>query len=215
MRLLGPVVFSDIVGGFGDWRNGDSVRRARAPLRRNHPPRCVVASARGRLSRAVRFPRVFDVGDVSAHRVRRIRPLPLPDVLAAALRHVPARLVRRTGRSDVVAIGDSVLRGDAGALDARRVSRHLLLLPRRVLQSVLGRSAGLRCRRAPEEIPGRAVVSARHPEHPSVFSLPRARASCSSSPTTSGRRYGSRRRVAGRNSVSASARLCLPRTPFC
>ena len=49
-------------------------------------------------------------------------------------------------------------------------------VPRRLLQGVLGRSAGVHRWRAAQEIPGRAVVSARHPEHPSVFFLPRVRA---------------------------------------
>ena len=51
---------------------------------------------------------------------------------------------------------------------------HLLLLPRRLLQVVLGRSAGLRRRRAAEELPGRALVPADPAERASLLHVGRA-----------------------------------------
>ena len=51
---------------------------------------------------------------------------------------------------------------------------HLLLLSGRVLQGVLGRSAGLRGRRAAEDLLGRGVVSADPAEHPPLFPVRRA-----------------------------------------
>ena len=55
-----------------------------------------------------------------------------------------------------------------------RFSAHLLLLSRRLLQSVLGRSARLRRRRAAQGISRRAFVSAHHAKHSPLFPLPRA-----------------------------------------
>ena len=48
----------------------------------------------------------------------------------------------------------AVLAGAADPLGARRLPLHLLLLPRRLLQGVLGRPAVLRRRRAAQELPG-------------------------------------------------------------
>ena len=48
----------------------------------------------------------------------------------------------------------ALLSGAADSLDPRPLPRHLLLLSRRILQIVLGRSAGLRRRRAAQDLPG-------------------------------------------------------------
>ena len=63
-------------------------------------------------------------------------------------------------------------------LGAGRLPLHLLLLPRRLLQGVLGRPAVVRRRRAAQDVSGRAIVSAHPAEHPPLLPLPRA---CSSS----------------------------------
>ncbi len=67
----------------------------------------------------------------------------------------------------------ALLAGAADPLGAGRLPLHLLLLSRRVLQGVLGRSARLRRRRAAQEVPGRALVPADPPEHPPLLPVPR------------------------------------------
>ena len=54
---------------------------------------------------------------------------------------------------------------------------HLLLLPRRVLQGVLGRPAVVHRRRAAQELLGRELVSADPAERPSLLPVPVARLS--------------------------------------
>ena len=66
------------------------------------------------------------------------------------------------------------------SLGAGRISAHLLLLSRRLLQSVLGRSAGLHRRRAAQDLPRRAFVPAHHAERAPLFSLSRAAFHCRS-----------------------------------
>src|SRR5688500_12683253 len=75
----------------------------------------------------------------------------------------------------MVARRAAVFRGDPDSLGAGRIPFHLLLLPRRLLQGVLGRSAIVRGWRTAPALPRRECVSAHRPEHPSLFSLPRAR----------------------------------------
>src|SRR5215470_16383285 len=61
--------------------------------------------------------------------------------------------------------------GDAHPLGARRVSANLLLLSRRLLQSVLGGSSFLHGWRASEEISRRALLSFDPAKYPPLFSL--------------------------------------------
>ena len=93
---------------------------------------------------------------------------------------------------------------------------HLLLLPRRLLQGVLGRSARLHRRRAAEALPGRGVVPADPAEHPPLLPLRRAGLPGGAGCTTCGRRSGSPiRPPAGPRSASASARWCSRPTSCC
>ena len=61
----------------------------------------------------------------------------------------------------------------SGFMGSGRFSPHLLLLPRRLLQSVLGRSAGLHRRRTTKRISGRELFSADHAEHSPLLPLHR------------------------------------------
>src|SRR5438477_4534779 len=91
-------------------------------------------------------------------RELRIRAVPVADVLAAALRAIGACVVRRPGTAGVVAVVSALLRRGADPDLSTQLPNHLLLLPRRVLQSVLGRPAGLRGRRATQVVRRRAIV---------------------------------------------------------
>ena len=93
---------------------------------------------------------------------------------------------------------------------------HLLLLPRRLLQGVLGRSARLHGRRAAEALPGRGFVPADRAERPPLLPLCRAGLPGGAGATMSGRRSGSPTRPpARRRSASASARWCSRPTSSC
>src|SRR5437763_16665091 len=63
------------------------------------------------------------------------------------------------------------LSGAVSPVGARWIPAHLLLLPRRVLQSVLGRSARVYRRRTTHKLLGRALVPAHHAKCASLFSL--------------------------------------------
>ena len=113
------------------------------------------------------------------------------------------RFLRHAG---VVAGLHSVFAGVFDFVGAGRISFHLLLLSRRVLQGVLGRPDQLRRRRAAQNISRRTIFSAHHPKRSPLFSLPRASDLFCCSATTRGRRCGSRTRSARNISASASAR---------
>ena len=92
----------------------------------------------------------------------------------------------------------AVLAGAADPAVPGPLPLHLLLLPRRLLQGVLGRPAVVRRRRAAHALPRRALVSADPAERPPLLPVRRDRRSSRSSPTTSGRRSGSRTRPPAR-----------------
>ena len=132
-----------------------------ASVRRNESPRCLVASAARRLPRPLYVRRVRDVGGLS-RRSLHVRPVPLPLLLSRALRQLTSQLVRlEAGELARVA---AVLAGAADPADPRPVPIHVLLLSRRVLQSVLERSAVLHGGRATKELLGRELLPARPAE---------------------------------------------------
>ena len=95
-----------------------------------------------------------------------------------------------------------------GSVGTGGFSAHLLLLPRRLLQSVLGRPTHLCCWRAAKGISGRKFVSAHHAKHSPLLPLSRACCSFSFSRTTRGRRCGLRMHPVRSISGSALERLC-------
>src|SRR5262249_20141166 len=98
-----------------------------------------------------------------------LRPLPLAVLLARTVRRLGAQLVRtETGLVAGVAL---LLAGPADPVGAGRVSRHLLLLSRSLLQSLLGRSPRLRGRRAAPQLLGRAQPAPRAAKCASLLSV--------------------------------------------
>ncbi len=108
----------------------------------------------------------------------------------------------------LVAALSALLGGGARPVGAGRLPADLLLLPGRLLQVLLGGSSRVRGRGAAKDVPRRAPVPARHPEHSSLLLLRRDRL----------HRGARDRRVEGdvvsggrrrhRSSASASARSC-------
>ena len=123
-----------------------------APLRPNHAPRLVVGSACRGLPRLHVVHRVFDVGRLP-ERALHVRPLSLAVLFAGAVRRFAARAPGTEAR--LVAGVAAVLAGADHPPVPRALPRHLLLLPRRVLQGVLGRSARVCRGRAARELPRR------------------------------------------------------------
>ena len=87
------------------------------------------------LFRVVDLYRLFHLGRLSGNALF-FRQLHLAVLLARNFRRLAAQLVWRQAR--VVAGVAGIFAGVVGALGARRFSAHLLLLPGRILQSVLG-----------------------------------------------------------------------------
>ena len=163
-----------------------------ARVRPNDATGCVVAAVGRHVLRLHVVHRLFDVGGL-LERELRVRPVPVADVLAAAVRAVGAlSWFGGPAHPDVVAVVPPVLGRGPDSLGPGGLPAHLLLLSRRLLQGVLGGPVRLRGRRAAQEVPRRALVSARHPEHPPLLPVRRARSSSSSSRSTRGRRCGSR-----------------------
>src|SRR5579863_2058663 len=91
-----------------------------------------------------------------------IWPLHLAVLFTRTLRQLPACLV--WAETELVPKFPALLSGPAGSLDTRPVPPDLLLLPRGVLQVVLGRSSGVRGERAPQELSGGTNLSAHYAE---------------------------------------------------
>ena len=130
-----------------------------------------MGAAAGGLPGAFDVHRLLDVGGVPGGALP-LRSLPLAVLLAGGVRRSGDELVRR--QAGVVAGADPVVGGVLHPLGPGRLPLHLLLLPRRLLQGVLGRSALLLGRRAAQELPRRALVPADPPERPSLLPLSRA-----------------------------------------
>ncbi len=136
--------------------------------------------ARGRLVdpavagfyRIVDFPRLFHVGGVSGKQLFRWQ-LPLAILFAGTFWRFAAQLVWT--EAVVVARLAYLFSGAFNSLGSGRIPAHLLLLSRRLLQGVLGRSSGVHRGRATENLLGRAVVSADHAKCASLFPLSGAR----------------------------------------
>src|SRR5712691_4193625 len=109
--------------------------------------------------------RLLDVGGVSRDVLLQ-GAVSLALLFAVALRRA-ARMV--WGEAALVSRLAAVVGGAVDLVGARRISLHLLLLPRRVLQSLLGRSALMRRRRASKILLGREQVPPDLSEHPPVL----------------------------------------------
>src|SRR6185503_18400013 len=112
-------------------------------VRRNHAARRVVGAATRRLRHPLIIRRLRHLGCV-AGRSLHLRAVPVALLLAGAVRQLTACLVRTQAR--VVAALAGVLPRPPDLAVPGTVQADLLLLPRRLLQGVLGRSAGLRRR---------------------------------------------------------------------
>ncbi len=122
-------------------------------------PGSVVVAAFRHLRRARRLHHLCDVGGLAKRPLllrRRWSSLPLAVLLAAALGRAWSRFRSCVVRlqAAVVAGGAAVLPGLLHPLGPRGNAVHVLLLSRRVLQGVLGRSTQLRRRRAAQGLPG-------------------------------------------------------------
>src|SRR5207247_5689837 len=107
--------------------------------------------------------RLLDLGSASK-RALRLRPVPVAVLFAGALRRVGARLVR--AEAGLVARLAALFASAADPVGARRLPPALLLLPRGVLQGVLGRPTVVRRWRAAQGLLGRALLPPRAAKYP-------------------------------------------------
>src|SRR5215210_6047579 len=120
----------------------------------------MVGAAGRHLHDSRRLRRLRDLGSLSEPELL-VRPLPVAVLRSRAVREFAARLVRP--EAGMVARLAPIFAGAAHPSVPRPLSLHLLLLSRRVLQGLLGRSAELRGRRAPEELLGRSTPASHRP----------------------------------------------------
>ena len=117
---------------------------------------------------------LFNVGGVSGESLlagSERSELFVPVLFAGAFREFAARDF--WAEAGLVAFLAPVFAGFVGTLGTGRVPAHLLLLSRSLLQSVLGRSAGLCSGRTAHRLPGRNFFSTDPAEHSSLLSLSR------------------------------------------
>src|SRR5260370_1387078 len=124
-------------------------------LRRDRAPRRVVVATARRVPRARYVHCVRHVGRVPRDALP-LRTVSITVLLTRGVRRVSAELVRPGAPvvADVAAVVSRLLH----SLGTGRFPTHLLLLPRRLLQGVLGGPTGLHRRRAPDALPRRALV---------------------------------------------------------
>ncbi len=130
-----------------EWDNG----AAAAVVWRDDALGCLVDAAAARLCRIIDFYRLFDVGGISGKRLF-FWQLHLPFLFARTFWRFTAQLV--WAEAELVAGLAYFLACAPCSLGAGGISRHLLLLSRRLLQSVLGGPAGVHGGRAAEELLG-------------------------------------------------------------
>src|SRR6185503_2681094 len=116
------------------------------------------------LSRIRRVSGVRHVGGLS-ERLLYLRSLHLPFLLTRDLRQLPTRVVG--WETALVSKLSPFFAGAANSLDTRRLPPYLLLLPRCLLQVILGRSTSVCRGRAAQDIFGRTKFSADPAEFPS------------------------------------------------
>src|SRR4051812_16856979 len=106
----------------------------------------MVAAACGHFLRTDPLHRLRDVGGLSGKELLGRAPLPFALLLTGDIRQLPAFVFRTEAR--LVAGLAALLARAADPARARVLPLHLLLLSRRLLQSLLGRSARMRGGRA-------------------------------------------------------------------
>src|SRR5208282_5472733 len=117
-------------------------------------PRRVVGAAAARLPRLFRLYRLFHLGGASRESLlvqRQRRGLSVAFLFAGDFRHYAARDFRN-GAGLVAVVAAQIFTGLPDFVGASRFPVHLLLLSRRVLQGVLGRSHQLRRRRTAKRL---------------------------------------------------------------
>ena len=119
-------------------------------------------------SRALCFYNLFHMGSFS-RRALFFRPLPVPLLFTGNFRRLPkAGLVRSRlgGRQRFCLVARTT-----HTLGSGRISVDLLLLSRRILQSVLGRPTFVQRRRATKILLGRTLLSLNHAKYTPLFPL--------------------------------------------
>src|SRR5688572_4443720 len=121
-----------------------------ARLSRHPSPGRVVGTAGDRPRCSYRFPYLRDVGGVPERQLQ-LRPIPVAILLAGDLRRSGPCVVR-SAAGLVAGLAPVLARPDHPPLPGA-LSVHLLLLPRRLLQGLLGRPSGMYRRRASQNVP--------------------------------------------------------------
>src|SRR5262249_44793154 len=136
------------------------------PLRPNVTPRRVVGFSSVGVPRPGHVSCLRQLGRL-AKQPLHLWALPLTFLLARAFRRLSTRLVR--AEAFVVSELPALLAGASDSLDPRPVPADLLLLPRRILQIVLGRSSRLLGGRATTDVSGRTNSPADPPKLPPLL----------------------------------------------
>src|SRR6266478_2010288 len=135
---------------------------------RNDARRHLVVATAARLSWIIGLYRLFHLGGVSGQELLCWQ-LHLAILFARTFRRFATQLVWT--ETWLVAVLAHLLSRAVSSLGTRRISPDVLLLSRRILQGVLGRSASVHSGRTSQKLLGRAVVPADHAERAPLFSL--------------------------------------------